>query len=170
MIPRPATKTSPRSEGCTVTHLERHLEAARGWLLLRAPDEARRELDDLDETHRLDLEVLVLYVRIFRWLENWPRLMNVARLLYDGAHERVDGHLALAMATRHLHGPERAIGILMEATEQFPNSAEVYYNLACCEAVTGELDLARRWLEQAFKLVPGLRDVARVDVDLAALR
>ena len=149
---------------------ERHLRAAQGWLDLHSPDEACRELDDIDEAHRLDLSVLVLYVKVYRWQQDWSRLMNIARLLYDGAPECLDGHLALAMATRHLRGPQFALGILMEAAEQFPKSAEVYYNLACCEALTGQTDLARGWLEEAFKLVPGLRAAARMDADLAALQ
>ena len=57
----------------------------------------------------------------------------------------------------------------MEASEDFPDAPVIYYDLACCEAVLGNLDAARRWLE-ACKLDTGFRDNARVDPDLAALR
>lgn len=71
---------------------------------------------------------------------------------------------------RHLHGPERALGILMEATEQFPDEAAVFYDLACCECLCGNLELARGWLNEAYRLAPQLGKVAKLDADLAALR
>ena len=45
-----------------------------------------------------------------------------------------------------------------------------FYNLACAHAVAGRLDRARRLLPQAFRLRGDLREFAREDPDLAALR
>lgn len=150
--------------------LQRHLEAARGWLTLGAPQEAAAELDALVACHLLDLEVLRLRVRVYRHLEDWTCLESVARRLYEHWHNMAEGHLALATATRHLRGPERALGILMEATELFPHEAAVYYDLACCEALCGNVDLARGWLNEAYRLAPELGKAARADGDLAVLR
>lgn len=44
----------------------------------------------------------------------------------------------------------------MEATEQFLHEMTVYYDLACCETLSGNTDLARGWLKELFKLEPGL--------------
>lgn len=57
----------------------------------------------------------------------------------------------------------------MEAAEQFPGEAAVYYDLACREAASGCLDNARRWLNEAYRLAPELGVAAREDPDLAGL-
>lgn len=46
----------------------------------------------------------------------------------------------------------------------------VLYNTACYAALDGDVDRARSLLPEAFRLNPGLVEVARTDDDLAALR
>ena len=58
----------------------------------------------------------------------------------------------------------------MEACEQFPHEPSVYYDLACCEALMGNVGLARGWLKEAMRLEPKIREDARRDPDLMALR
>ena len=94
-------------------------------MLLGNAQEAARELDGLDEAHRLDFDVLLLHARICRHREDWTRMLNIGRLLVDIRPERAAGVLTLAAATRHLHGPDRALGILMDALEDFPHEAAV---------------------------------------------
>jgi mannose-6-phosphate isomerase-like protein (cupin superfamily) len=50
------------------------------------------------------------------------------------------------------------------------NSAAPLYNLACCEALAGRKDDAIGHLKTAFELRPQLRDMAKEDSDLDALR
>ena len=149
--------------------LERRLEAVCGWLYLGLAEEAALELDGVAWEHRLDPEVLKTHARVLQTLQRWESLRNVARMLCDALPEEPRWPILLASATRHLHGPERALGILMEAVEQFPSVPTVYYDLACCEAEGGYLDNARLWLKEAFKLNSGLRVAARADLRLAAL-
>ena len=154
----------------TLPPLERHLEAARGWLLLNAPQEAGHELDRIEERHRLDTRVLVVRAGVFQALEDWTRLVTVAQLLCDAQPQQAQWPLSLAVAVRSLYGPARAIGILMEACEQFPEEPAVYYDLACCEALTGSIKIAHGWLKEAMRLEPRIRETALKDPDLAALR
>ncbi len=49
------------------------------------------------------------------------------------------------------------------------DAGELYYDLACCRALTGGLADARRLLGAAFTLRPDLREFAAEDSDLAAL-
>lgn len=149
---------------------ERHLEAARGWLLLALPAEAGCELDKIEDAHRVDARVLVVRAGVFQALKDWARLHAVARLLCDARPLEPQWPLSLALATRHLHGPEQAAGILMDAAQLFPHEPAVLYDLACCEALTGQIDLARGWLKEAMRLEPRIREDARRDPDLAALR
>ena len=45
-----------------------------------------------------------------------------------------------------------------------------HYNLACYECALGHLDLARMHLDKSFTLDKKMRDFAKSDPDLAALR
>jgi tetratricopeptide (TPR) repeat protein len=66
--------------------------------------------------------------------------------------------------------PERARAILAEGLSAWPESASLYYNLACLEAVVGNADAALAALRRAIELRPEAVDWARGDADLASLR
>jgi tetratricopeptide (TPR) repeat protein len=51
-----------------------------------------------------------------------------------------------------------------------PPYAELYYNVACCESLTGRADDALGHLARAIELYEPLREWARKDSDLAALQ
>ncbi len=52
--------------------------------------------------------------------------------------------------------PDHALGILMDAVADYPDEARVYYNLARCECLSGNPDLGRGWLNEAYRLPPEL--------------
>ena len=58
----------------------------------------------------------------------------------------------------------------VDAVMRFPTEPTIHYDLACCEAVVGNLELARINLAEAIRLDPKFRDLARVDADLVLLR
>ena len=71
--------------------------------------------------------------------------------------------------------PERARSILAEGLESWPESASLYYNLACLEALQGSRDQALAALRRAVELVRDesrqeLAAAARGDEDLESLR
>jgi tetratricopeptide (TPR) repeat protein len=72
-------------------------------------------------------------------------------------------------AARH-DDPEEAKRILAEGFELHPESPSLFYELACVEAVAGNLEAARAALDRAIELEPELEKVAATDDDLAALR
>ena len=53
--------------------------------------------------------------------------------------------------------------------EESPHDAAAYYVLECRDALAGNAELARGWLNEAYKLAPELGKAARVDVNLAGL-
>ncbi len=63
-------------------------------------------------------------------------------------------------------GADRAQALLADD----PPYAAVYYNTACFEARAGRTEAAVEHLQRAFELSPPLRELARDDEDLAALR
>jgi quercetin dioxygenase-like cupin family protein len=66
--------------------------------------------------------------------------------------------------------PDEARRILAEGLAVRPESAGLYYNLACLEAIGGNEDPALTALRRAIELRPESAQWARDDEDLAALR
>jgi mannose-6-phosphate isomerase-like protein (cupin superfamily) len=65
--------------------------------------------------------------------------------------------------------PARAREILSDGLRAHPESGGMYYELACLEAVNGNLDTARQHLARAVELRPEAAEWARTDEDLRAL-
>ena len=65
--------------------------------------------------------------------------------------------------------PQRAREILADGLRRFPDSPGMFYELACLEAVDGNLDTAREHLARAVELRPECAEWARTDEDLRAL-
>ncbi len=57
-----------------------------------------------------------------------------------------------------------------KASHLKPDYVDPYYNLACVSAVTDQADQGLRYLEKAISLDPNVREWARKDPDLDALR
>ncbi len=66
--------------------------------------------------------------------------------------------------------PARARQILADGLEVHPESASLYYNLACLEAAQGKREAALTALRRALDLRPELAGWARDDEDLETLR
>ena len=65
--------------------------------------------------------------------------------------------------------PERAREILSDGLRAHPDSGGMFYELACLEAVNGNLDTAREHLARAVELRREAAEWARTDEDLRAL-
>ncbi len=66
--------------------------------------------------------------------------------------------------------PEEARRILAEGLAVHPESANLYYHLACLESLQGDADAALAALGRALEIRPEVAAWAREDEDLAALR
>lgn len=148
---------------------QKHLTAAEGYLALGMPLDADAELDRIDPFCRHLPEVLELRCQVYRALENWELMRTVAKRLVDHEPENVQWMVWLAFSTRHAVSVESAKSILLEAVERHPNAAILHYNLACYEAVQGDVEVAKARLQHALKLDPSLRMQALDDPDLKAV-
>ena len=101
-------------------------------------------------------------------VDDHPEPIRELRRLYE-IHRRWD---ALRRATAHHHPGEYELGaaILREALDDLGEDGVVLYDLACFEALAGQVTKAAAHLERALELEPGLRPSAELDPDLAALR
>ena len=152
-----------------MTPFDRHLQAARGWLTLGAPLEAERELGEIAPEMRLDMQVLELRADIYEACAAWDQLRVIALMLTEAQPKQARWWRSLARANRHCRSLQEATATLMDAVMRFPTEPTIHYDLACCEAVVGNLELARINLAEAIRLEPKFRDLARVDADLAPL-
>jgi quercetin dioxygenase-like cupin family protein len=66
--------------------------------------------------------------------------------------------------------PVRAREILADGLEAHPESASLYYNLACLDAIQGERDAALASLRKAVELRPEVAEWAGGDEDFESLR
>ena len=68
--------------------------------------------------------------------------------------------------------PEEGVATMQDAVERFrgqPQEATMLYHLACMESRAGSPEDARRHLERALELDPGLRERAETDEDLSGV-
>jgi tetratricopeptide (TPR) repeat protein len=65
---------------------------------------------------------------------------------------------------------DEVIARLREMVAEAPGYGLLFYNLACCESVVGQKDEAIEHLRRAFELSDKMREFAKGDSDLDALR
>ena len=145
----------------TVTPYERHLQAAAGFLELGLPQEANAELESIEAELRSLPPVVALRVQVYEALQAWELMAVCAKQMCVTHPQEPQGYVSLAYATRRAESLERALGILLDAQQLFPQEATILYNLACYEAQLGHLDLARGWLQDAIRLAPESRQMAQ---------
>ena len=102
-------------------------------------------------------------------LRRWKTAATCARKLCRLLPEQPAGFIHLAFCLHELGETARARDVLREAPANVRRDATCCYNLACYEAVLGELDAARLHLAQSISIDKRFRDFARTDSDLAAL-
>jgi quercetin dioxygenase-like cupin family protein len=80
-----------------------------------------------------------------------------------------EGQEAMALYREQRFG--EAADVLREAVGRYPDSAGLYYNLACFDSMAGkDADDVAASLERSIELFPGFRDYAREDSDFDPVR
>ena len=80
-----------------------------------------------------------------------------------------EGQEAMALYREQRYA--EAADVLREAVERYPDSAGLYYNLACFDSMAGAAPAAVATnLSRSIELFPGFRDYAREDSDLDPVR
>jgi tetratricopeptide (TPR) repeat protein len=146
-----------------------HWQAATGYVELGMFLEADAELDKIDPFNRAAPEVLALRIAIYRGLEKWELMQEIARRLAEFQPDDIQWTMSLAYATRRANSIEAAKEVLLSAEPRFPKEAAIRYNLACYFCQTGDIPSAKNYLKQAFEIDLSLRLAALEDEDLKAL-
>jgi tetratricopeptide (TPR) repeat protein len=148
---------------------QQHWQAASGYAELGMFLEADAELDKIDPFNRAAPEVLATRVAIYRGLEKWELMQEIAKRLKEFEPDNVQWTISLAYATRRAYSTEIAMEILRSAEAKFPKEAAVPYNLACYFCQLEDIETAKRYLKKAFEIDSNWRRAALEDQDLKPL-
>ena len=131
--------------------------------------EANAELDQIDPFNRAAPEVLAVRIAIYRGLEKWDLMQEIAKRLAEFQPNDIQWTISLAYATRRADSIQAAKEILLNAESKFPKEAIIKYNLACYCCRLGEIENARNYLKKVFEIDSTWRAQALDDEDLRPL-
>ena len=148
---------------------QKHWEAASGYVQLGMYLEADAELDEIEPFCRAAPEVLAVRLEIYAGLKKWELMQQIAKRLKEFQPNNIQWTISLAYATRRAYSIDIAMEILLDAKAKFPREAAIPYNLACYYCQLGEMEKAKCYLKQAFKIDSSWRMAALEDEDLRPL-
>ena len=146
-----------------------HFTAAVGYVELGLFLDANEQLENIGPFNRVAPEVLALRVEIYRGLEKWDLMQEIAQRLHEVSPQDVQWVVSYAYATRRAEGLNAARNILIDALPKFPREGIIYYNLACYDCQLNRIESAKQYLKQAFRIDPNWRLEALGDEDLKPL-
>jgi len=127
---------------------QKFFKAAWGYAQLGIFLDANEELENVDPYYRAAPEILALRVAIYRGLERWELMQEIAARLARFQPNDVQWTVSLAYATRRSDSVEAAKDILLKAESQFPKQAVIKYNLACYFCQLEDLESAKEYLKR----------------------
>lgn len=148
-----------------------YLQAAMGWLGLRLPAEAAKELDQISPAQQEHPEVLVVRFQMFENTRQWDRALAVAQQMTTLRPRVSWGRFHAAFCLHELKRTQEAYDTLAPIADKFPKEWLIRYNLACYSCQLGRPDEARLWLDKARALAgkADIRQMALEDRDLEPL-
>jgi len=144
----------------------RAIHSARGYLELRMTEDARRELETLSARERTDPGTILFQIRILLYEEKWQLAESMARNAYALHPEDHEFLVQRIFALYQLGHTKDARRLLRHPPRWLHNSGLLHYNLACYEALIGDVATARECAKAAFSLNPALSSRAMRDPDL----
>ena len=149
--------------------VERLLQASDGYLALGMPAEAGQELEEVPAAHQKDAAVLRARIRVLLHLRNWT---EAERLAFDGTRaypEENEFVVQRAFALKQQEKGDEAARVISSAPAWIRNTGILHYNLACYEALLGDLGMARQCIRSAIEINAAVKKNARKDPDLKPL-
>jgi tetratricopeptide (TPR) repeat protein len=144
-------------------------EVACGYAELGMYLDADSELEKIDPFNRAAPEILALRIEIYRGLEKWELMAQLAKRLTEFLPDDPQWPLSLAYATRRADSIQAAKEVLLNVESKFPKEAIIKYNLACYFCQTADIEIAKSYLKKAFEIDSSWRVAALDDEDLEPL-
>jgi predicted Zn-dependent protease len=152
-----------------MTESNRKILAAQGYVELGLYNEARRELHSLDRDQFDRAEVIELGLQCLLGEQRWSEALAMAHALCGAAPAESSGYIHAAYCLHEMKRTDEAVRVLRDGPKSLHEKPVFYYNLACYNARLGQVADALKLLDQAFKMDPRLRRLARKDPDLQGL-
>ena len=143
--------------------------AAVGYSELGLFLEANEQVEKINPLDRITPAVLALRIDIYRGLEKWDLMQAASEVLHELEPRELQFVISYAYATRRAESIIAAKNILINSLPKFPREAIMYYNLACYDCQLGQIDSAKQYLKQAFRIDSNWRLEALGDDDLKPL-
>ena len=136
-------------------------------------DDALVELRNVSPENQRHPAVLELRWIIHIQQENWDAALTAASELLAEVPESANSwlHHAYALRRAKAGGLAKARAALEPALEKFPREPVISYNLSCYACQMADLEVARQWLQRAFKVgkKKEIKSMALADPDLEPL-
>ncbi|MDQ3118330.1 MAG: hypothetical protein M3Q89_01965 [Verrucomicrobiota bacterium] len=148
---------------------EWQLQAACGYAELGMVAESLAELDAIPPRLQRRPEVLQLRLHHYMRSKRWGPALRVSQLLCRLAPNCGAGFLHAGFCLHQLGKTEDARKLLITGPVALLKEPIYYYNLGCYDALLGNIEAAETNLQISFKMDSTLREIAKIDPDLAAL-
>lgn len=131
--------------------------------------EALRELKTLPAELRAKALVLELEVVVLIRAQRWSEAARASKKLCKNEPDLPAGYIHLAYCLHEMGDTVAARKTLLCGPSALEKEATYFYNLACYDAVLGDVDAARKHLARSIRIDKKFRDFAKTDNDLAPL-
>jgi len=149
---------------------QQKIRAAEGYAELGMYDDALAELDQIAANQQDGIETLRMRVEIVLRKRDWKSALRSSLkvcLLYPNDSS---GFIHAAFCLHELGRTKEAKQTLLDGPAKLLDEPVYYYNLGCYDAVLGNLDQAKAYLQTCFRLDKSFRDLAKSDPDLERIR
>ena len=150
--------------------LRKSMLAAEGYSQLGMPVEALDELNRIGEIPEIAVPLENLRLQIQMRARRWQDAERTAERLCRLDPEDPDHFIHRAFCLHETGHTKEARESLQGGPGALTAMALYHYNLACYDAVLGDIEEAQAHLRQAFQLDAKYREFARTDEDLKAVR
>ncbi|PWU07334.1 MAG: hypothetical protein C5B47_06350 [Verrucomicrobia bacterium] len=151
-------------------NLERILLAVQGYMELDMPHEALRELASIAVADAGREDVLQVKLLVFMRMKSWEEALEICRLLQKMNPEATASYVHGAFCLHEKGWTTEAKAMLLSGPAGLLQEPIYYYNLACYDAILGNLREAERNLLISFKMDKKFREIAKYDPDLRAIK
>ncbi len=148
----------------------RALRAAEGYAELGMREDAFEELERVSSDFTGHPDVLRMRLHVSMLLRSWQHALEPGRVLCGMEPESANNFIQLAFALHELHMTAEAKQVLLEGPASLLQQPIYFYNMACYDAILGNVEEAQAQLKTALKMDPKFRDFAFNDPDLAEIR
>lgn len=153
-----------------MTDAERRIVAAQGYVELGLYEEARAELSVLPSELQERVDVVEISLLCLMGRHAWAEGLALATKLCHQEPAEPGGYIHAAFCLHELGKTAEAIDMLSRGPVSLRTKPVYYYNMGCYHARLGHFEKSIVYLERAFEMDGDLRQHAKKDPDLDALR